>query len=178
LRRGRVRTLGCALSGRRRAGLRGTRRQGAEPAALACPQRLEWQQVPRRRYRVARLSHERRFARDLANAFAVAEIVRPQHDSARQIGGAGQHARSHVKGRNGPAVGGRDIGRRDARIDRKPAILQYNGPVDDSGFADEDLAISPRQDDLDDARSDEITFAYENPKLRPFAIFDNHLVGR
>jgi hypothetical protein len=60
--------------------LRGAWRQRAEPAALIRAKRLERRQVPRRRDGVRRLPNERGFARKLADAFAVAELVRPHDD--------------------------------------------------------------------------------------------------
>jgi len=71
------------LSCDRETGLRGTRRQGAEPAALIRAKRLERRQLPRRRDGVRRLPNERRFACNLADTLAAAEIVRPHHDRAR-----------------------------------------------------------------------------------------------
>jgi hypothetical protein len=158
--------------------LRGARRQSAEPTVFIRTKRLERRQVPRRGDGVRRLSNEHRFTRKLADAFAVAEIVRPHHGRAGQICGTGEYTRRDLVARNGPAIGSRNIGRRNAWIHRKPAILQHNSPVDDNGFAEEDLALLQRQDDLSDAWRDEITLAHENPELRPFAVFDDHLVGR
>ena len=94
----------------RETGLRSTRRQGAEPAALTRAQRLERRQLPRRRDGVRRLPNERRFARDLADTLAVAEIVRPHHDRARQICCAGEHTRRDLIARNGSAISSRNVG--------------------------------------------------------------------
>jgi len=73
--------------------LRGARRQSTEPAALIRAKRLERRQVPRRGDGVRRLSNERGFARKLAHAFTVAEIVRPHDRRAGQICGTGEHTR-------------------------------------------------------------------------------------
>jgi len=51
-------------------GLRGPRRQGAEPAALTSRQSAGAAATPRRRDGVRRLPHERRFTRDLADTLA------------------------------------------------------------------------------------------------------------
>src|SRR5262249_48772731 len=40
-----------------------------------------------------------------------------------------------------------------------------------------DFALLRRQDHRSDAWRDEITLANENPELRPFAVFDDHLIG-
>jgi hypothetical protein len=165
------------LSCDRETGLCGTRGQGAEPAAIIRAKRLEGRQLPRRRDGVRRLPHERRFTRDLADTLAVAEIVRPHHDRARQICGAGEHTRRDLVARNGSAISSRNVGWRNARIDRKSAILQHDSSVDDSGVAEKDFALLLWQDDLGDARCHEVTLAHENPKLRTFAVFDHHLVG-
>jgi hypothetical protein len=160
------------------AGLRGARRQGAEPAALIGSKRLQRRHIPRRLHGGGRLPNEGGFARDFANPLAVAEILPSHHDGARRIGRANEHTRPHVKARYGPAIGSRYISRRNARIDCEAAVLQRNGPVDDNRLAEEDLALSERQDHVGKARRDEIALAHENPKLWTFTIFDDHLVGR
>src|SRR5262249_47260641 len=79
---------------------------------------------------------------------------------------------------DGAAISSRNVGRRNAGIHPKSSILQHNGSVDDDGLAEKDFALLPWQDDLGDAWRHEVTLAHENPKLRTFAVFDDHLVGR
>src|SRR5215475_1918784 len=172
-----TRTSWSVLFCNRGAGLSGTRRQGAEPAALIRPKRLQRRQLPRRRDGVRRLPNECRFARDLADTLAVAKIVRPHHGGARQICRAGEHTRRDLVAWNGSAIGSRNVGRRNAGIHPKLAILQHNSSVDDNSIAEKDFALLRRQDDLGDARRDEVTLAHENPKLRSFAVLDDRLIG-
>src|SRR5206468_10540215 len=53
-----------------------------------------------------------------------------------------------------------------------------DSPVDDDGVAEKDFALLRWQDDLCDTRRHEVTLANENPRLRSFAEFCDHLVGR
>jgi hypothetical protein len=119
-----------------RSSLCGARRQGAQPAALVRGERLERRQLPRWRDGGRRLPNERRLARNLSDAFAIAEIVRAHHGRARQIRASGEHARRDLVAWNGSAISSRDVGRRDARVHRKLAILKDDGSVDDGRVAE------------------------------------------
>src|SRR5262249_30016265 len=54
----------------------------------------------------------------------------------------------------------------------------HDSSVDDSSVAEKHFPLPRWQDDLGDARRHEVTLAHENPKLRSFAVLDDHLVGR
>jgi hypothetical protein len=156
----------------------GTRRQGAEPAVLIRAKRLEWRPLSRGRDGVRRLANDRGFARNLAYTLAVAEIIRPHDDRTGQICRAREYARGDFMAWNRSAISGRNVGRRNARIHRKSAIPELNRSVHDDRVAEKDFTLSRWQDNFPDARRNDVTLTDENPKLRTFAIFGYHIVGR
>jgi hypothetical protein len=155
---------------------RRARRVVAKTALLAGGKRLRVGNATARRLNdVACLAH-----RHLAAEIAVTELVCANLDRARNLRRSCQDARTYVVRTNRPPGDGSNDDRRNAWIDREPSTLvDDNGPIHDDRFANVEVVLRWRQNNRDEARSDdEVTGPAEDPHVRLVAILNDDLVRR
>jgi hypothetical protein len=97
----------------------------AEPTVLVAAERLRRPLVARR-LNLAPRGHGL-VRRPIAPA--AAQILRPHKNCARDVGFAGEHARSHIVSADRPARGRGYMGRRNAGVHGEVAITHQYGPI-------------------------------------------------